>query len=353
MLSLCRWIAEYYVVPLGWWFAPRCRRCSPAARRRGRPSGRNGSSSCGATYPRCRSASRPSPAPRGNGSCTRSLESVGGHAEVSHVTGQLGFSPAVVTASWTRGLSPPSNRTSWRATRFAARARPRPPHTPTDAQREAIAAIVAAQPGEAVLLHGVTGSGKTLVYIELLREIVDVAARAALVLVPEIALTPQAVDRFRARFGDARGGAAQRALRRRALRRVARLRRGEATIAVGARSAVFAPLADLGAIIVDEEHEASYKQGETPRYHAREVADRARARAAAPSCVLGSATPSLESWHNARAGKYRASLSLPERVGGGRCRRWRSSTCGPARATRRRMDLAPAPPPRAPPCAAS
>ena len=93
------------------------------------------------------------------------------------------------------------------------------------------------------------------------------------------------------------------------------LRSGERRIAVGARSAVFAPLPDLGAIVVDEEHEASYKQGESPRYHAREVAI-VRAREAGAVCVLGSATPSLESWENARAGTYRL-LSLPARVGGG------------------------------------
>ena len=93
------------------------------------------------------------------------------------------------------------------------------------------------------------------------------------------------------------------------------LKRGERRIAVGARSAVFAPLENLGAIIVDEEHESSYKQAESPRYHAREVAI-VRARESGAVCVLGSATPSLESWVNAQSGKYQL-LSLPDRVGGG------------------------------------
>jgi len=172
----------------------------------------------------------------------------------------------------------------------------------------------AAAPGEVFLLHGITGSGKTLVYIELLRRIVDERGQSAIVLVPEIALTPQTVDRFRSVFGD------RVAVLHSALSDGERydawlaLKRGEKRIAVGARSAVFAPLADLGAIIVDEEHESSYKQGETPRYHARETAI-VRARAAGAVVVLGSATPSLESWENAAAGKYQL-LTLPDRAGG-------------------------------------
>src|SRR6185437_9949842 len=126
-------------------------------------------------------------------------------------------------------------------------------------------------------------------------------------------LTPQTVDRFRAVFGD------RIAVLHSALSDGERydewlaLRDGRKQIAVGARSAVFAPLRNLGAIVVDEEHESSSTQGESPRYHAREVAI-VRARAEGPVVVLGSATPSLESWVNARSGKYTL-LSLPERVG--------------------------------------
>src|SRR5947199_12116 len=171
-------------------------------------------------------------------------------------------------------------------------------------------------PRETLLLHAVTGGGRTLVYIALLRTIVDQRNQSAIVLVPEIALTPQTVDRFRGAFGD------RVAVLHSALSDGERydawlaLRRGEKRIAVGARSAVFAPLRNLGAIIVDEEHEGSYKQGESPRYHAREVAI-VRARAEGAVVVLGSATPSLESWVNAASGKYRL-LTLPDRVGGGR-----------------------------------
>src|SRR5205085_12520749 len=150
--------------------------------------------------------------------------------------------------------------------------------------------------------HGVTGSGKTLVYLELLRALEE-SDKGAIVLVPEIALTPQTVSRFRAVFGD------RVAVLHSALSDGERydawlaLKRGERRIAVGARSAIFAPLDRLGAIIIDEEHESTYKQGEAPRYHARDVAS-IRAKDEGAIVVLGSATPSLESWKNAQDGRY-------------------------------------------------
>jgi len=145
---------------------------------------------------------------------------------------------------------------------------------------------------------------------------VDRRGQSAIVLVPEIALTPQTVDRFRAVFGD-RVAVLHSALSDgERLDAWQALRHGQKRIAVGARSAVFAPLEQLGAIIVDEEHEGSYKNGETPRYHAREVAV-VRGRQEGAVVVLGSATPSLESWRNAEAGKYQL-LSLPERAGDAR-----------------------------------
>src|SRR5919107_4278871 len=174
-------------------------------------------------------------------------------------------------------------------------------HRPTPEQRAAIDAMTSASPGDTFLLHGVTGSGKTLVYLETLRALAA-RGKTAIVLVPEIALTPQTVDRFRAVFGD------RVAVLHSALSDGERydawlaLQRGDKRIAVGARSAVFAPVQNLGAIIVDEEHESSYKQGETPRYHARETAI-VRARQEGAVVVLGSATPSLETWSNAASGK--------------------------------------------------
>jgi primosomal protein N' (replication factor Y) len=152
------------------------------------------------------------------------------------------------------------------------------------------------------------------VYIELLKKVVLERNQGAIVLVPEIALTPQTVDRFRAVFGDTI------AVLHSALSDGERydawlaLQRGDKRIAVGARSAIFAPITNLGAIVLDEEHEATYKQGENPRYHAREVAIM-RARIEGAAVVLGSATPSLESWVNGAAGKFEV-LTLPDRVGG-------------------------------------
>ncbi|HJU64601.1 MAG TPA: primosomal protein N', partial [Gemmatimonadaceae bacterium] len=229
---------------------------------------------------------------------------------------QLGFSSCVIRALAGRELASIEGEVVARDP-FASRAGSAPTtHRPTAAQHAAIRALLAGSPGETFLLRGVTGSGKTLVYLELLRDVVHRRGKTAIVLVPEISLTPQTVDRFRAVFGDAV------AVLHSALSDGERydawlaLKRGEKRIAVGARSAIFAPLADLGAIVVDEEHEGSYKNGETPRYHARELAV-VRARAEGALVVLGSATPSLESWQNAERGKYRL-LTLPERVGAAR-----------------------------------
>ena len=164
-----------------------------------------------------------------------------------------------------------------------------------------------------VLLHGVTGSGKTEVYLQAIaRELEN--GRGAIVLVPEIALTPQTVRRFAGRFGD------QVAVLHSALSdgerydEWHRIRTGEARVVVGPRSAVFAPVENLGLIVVDEEHDGSYKQDESPHYHARDVAVM-RGFIEGARVVLGSATPSLESWLNVKRGKY-ALASIPSRVAG-------------------------------------
>jgi len=169
------------------------------------------------------------------------------------------------------------------------------------------------------LLHGVTGSGKTEVYLRALARALE-SGKSGLVLVPEIALTPQTVERFRSRFDHAgKKGAGVAVLHSHltdAERREEwmRLQRGEARIAIGARSAVFAPLKNLGIIIVDEEHENTYKQEETPRYHARDVAVM-RGRLEKALVILGSATPSVESFQNVQRGKYTL-LQLPRRADG-------------------------------------
>ncbi len=165
------------------------------------------------------------------------------------------------------------------------------------------------------LLHGVTGSGKTEVYINLVRRVLDRGQRA-LILVPEIALTPQTGGRFIQVFRDAGVAVLHSGLTKSARNQQWSLAAsGEARVVIGARSAIFAPLTELGLIIVDEEHDGSYKQDQLPRYNARDVAVK---RAHLESCpvLLGSATPSLESWHNAKSGRY-SLWSMPDRVGAG------------------------------------
>jgi primosomal protein N' (replication factor Y) (superfamily II helicase) len=184
---------------------------------------------------------------------------------------------------------------------------------PTPAQAEALERIGAAGPGyRAWLLHGVTGSGKTEVYLRLIERTLA-EGRGALVLVPEIALTPQLVGRFRARLAApvvALHSSLADGARADAWRAAAA---GRAPVVIGTRSAVFAPMPALGLVVVDEEHDASYKQQDGFRYSARDLAV-ARARRAGVPVVLGSATPSLESLANAAAGRY-SKLSLPERTG--------------------------------------
>jgi primosomal protein N' (replication factor Y) len=188
-----------------------------------------------------------------------------------------------------------------------------PPLVLNDAQNAALATVesaIAAGGFRPFLLHGVTGSGKTEVYLQAI-EAVTARGREAIVLVPEISLTPQTIERFAGRCGPvavlhSHLTEAERAAQ---WRRVAA---GQVKVVVGARSAVFAPTRNLGLIVIDEEHETSFKQESTPRYHARDVAV-VRARLEGVPVLMGSATPALESWHNARRGQYEL-LSLPNRV---------------------------------------
>ncbi|PIQ96640.1 MAG: primosomal protein N', partial [Nitrospinae bacterium CG11_big_fil_rev_8_21_14_0_20_56_8] len=164
------------------------------------------------------------------------------------------------------------------------------------------------------LLHGITGSGKTEIYLRCIQAALE-AGKTAIMGVPEISLTPQTVDRFRRRFGD------RVAILHSALTPIERygewkkIRDGRVSIAVGARSAIFAPFDRIGVIVIDEEHDPSYKQDSTPRYHARDAAI-VRARASGAVVLLGSATPSMESFFNAQSGKYRY-LALERRINEG------------------------------------
>ncbi|HTG45840.1 MAG TPA: primosomal protein N', partial [Verrucomicrobiae bacterium] len=166
------------------------------------------------------------------------------------------------------------------------------------------------------LLHGVTGSGKTEIYLQAITHALN-SGRGAIVLVPEISLTPQTVERFKARFSSGSEQTLVAVLHSHLSAgerhdEWQKIRQSRARIVIGARSAVFAPVEKLGLIIVDEEHEHSYKQEESPRYHARDCAVM-RGQLEGAVVVLGSATPSLESFYNARFGKY-SLLEMPTRV---------------------------------------
>src|SRR6266550_6101001 len=177
-----------------------------------------------------------------------------------------------------------------------------------------VSAITSPEKAKPILLQGVTGSGKTEIYLQSIRETLD-RGRTAIVLVPEISLTPQTVERFKSRFAESQDSVAvlhshlSEGERHDEWHKV---HSGRARIVIGARSAVFAPLKNLGLIVVDEEHETSYKQEEAPRYHARDVAV-VRAKIEKAVVLLGTATPSLESYHNALKKKYELA-TLTQRV---------------------------------------
>ena len=185
--------------------------------------------------------------------------------------------------------------------------------TLTPQQAEGLERLQALEPGQTALLHGVTGSGKTELYVRLVRAAVERSERA-LVLLPEIALTPQLVAVFRAAVRAPIAVLHSGLTPGERFDQWRRIRAGEVSVVIGARSALFAPIADLGLIVVDEEHDPSFKQSTGVTYHARDLAV-LLARRSGARCVLGTATPSLESLHNARAERY-AYVSLPERVTG-------------------------------------
>ena len=246
-----------------------------------------------------------------------------GPMRMAELRATMGGVSAAVTALQKRGVVEVTQRRRVRGsegTTLSSAQAPRPQHL-TQGQVRALAAIDQARTagkGDVVLVDGVTGSGKTEVYLDAIEHALD-QGRGAIVLVPEILLTAQTVGRFRSRFGDRVAVLHSRLSVGERFDQWDLVRQGKARVVVGARSALFAPLADPGLIIIDEEHEGSYKQDQSPRYHAREVAAR-MARERGCALVLGSATPSLESLQRCRAGSWRGAswtrVSMPERPGG-------------------------------------
>lgn len=300
LLALAQWLADYYHHPIGDVFAT----LLPAKARRGAAARASedpfwhpveGDEAALARAPRQRDAL--ARLRRAGGARTSALRGLG--IEQRHL---LALETKHLVRRDVAASTPPT------AAQSAA-------HQPSPAQAAAIDAITASLGTAAVhLLDGVTGSGKTEVYMQVIAEVVR-GGDQALVLVPEIALTPQTVARFRARF------AAVAALHSAASDRERfdtwlKCRSGVHQVLIGTRSAVLAPFARLGVIVVDEEHDGSFKQTEGLRYSARDVAVK-RGRMLNVPVVLGSATPSMESLENARAGRY-ARLRLVERAGGAR-----------------------------------
>ena len=249
-----------------------------------------------------------------------------GPQRVAELSATIPGAAAAITALARRGVVLVERRRQVRgsaeATSLSSAAAPRP-QALTEGQRAALSAIDAAREagrGDVVLVDGVTGSGKTEVYLDAIERSLA-AGRGALVLVPEISLTAQTVGRFRSRFGDDVAVLHSRLSAGERFDQWDLVRQGQARVVVGARSALFAPLANPGLIIIDEEHEGSYKQDKSPRYHAREVAAR-MARERGCALVLGSATPSLEALGRCRAGTWGGvswtRVSMPERPGGAR-----------------------------------
>ncbi len=250
IFKLCKWISEYYVSPFGEVLKGSLPPGITAKHFQGRPSP-------GATAPR---------SPGGKGHRAESARGKGGHTPSLQLTAD---------------------------------------------QSQALSAILSANVFHPILLHGVTGSGKTEIYMRAAEQQLA-AGNTALVLVPEIGLTPQLTDRFAERFPGRTAILHSSLTKRQRIDEWLRIYAGDASIVIGTRSAVFAPLENLGLIVVDEEHETSYKQEEVPRYSARDTAVM-RAKLADVAVVLGSATPSMESFRNAESRKYQY-VTLSNRV---------------------------------------
>lgn len=239
-----------------------------------------------------------------------------GPVRVAELAADLGSVDAALKRLAEVGAVVVERRRRHRDAAVRERSAPRP-FALTAGQGEALRAISSAmrrRRGEVLLLDGVTGSGKTEVYLQAIEEALGTGGSAC-VLVPEISLTPQTVGRFRSRFGDEVAVLHSRLSPGERFDQWDLVRRGEARIVVGARSALFAPLRGLALIVIDEEHEGSYKQSSAPRYHARDVASHLAALTGA-TLVLGSASPSMETRRRCDTGEW-TRIELPQRATGG------------------------------------
>ena len=311
LLELARWMADYYCCPL------ETAVCSvlPVAVRDGRVSvKKQNSARLASPISEEQLATLSRKAPR-QADALRVLINASGPLPVSTAADQAGVSDSVYRTLEKNGLVVIEAGVVARnpySERFVANAE----LVLNSEQTEAMIAVREAmeKPGQPILLFGVTGSGKTEIYLRAIREAIN-HGRTALVLVPEIALTPQTVERFKSRFADMQDNIAVLHSHLSEGERHDewhKIHDGTARIVIGARSSIFAPLENLGVIIVDEEHEGSYKQDEAPRYNARDMAVLRASREGA-AVILGSATPCLESWYNAQSGKYRL-VRLNQRV---------------------------------------
>jgi len=314
LLDLAAWMAEYYVCPLG--EAAACVSAVGLSEVRARRERLVSLADFAANYERWRRGEWPPP------KMTERQKLVVSHffqtENIPIAPGALsmllGVSGNVIERLVENGILQVIRAERYRPDYYPVAAEHDVPLTLNAAQESAVRAIgEAIEAGQfcAFLLHGVTGSGKTEVYLQVIARLIE-RGRQAIVLVPEIALTPQTVERFRRRFGDRVGVYHSRLSLGQKYDLWRRIKAEDVQIVVGARSAVFTPFEHLGLIVIDEEHETSYKQGDSPRYHARDIA-LVRAQRLGIPVILGSATPSLESYHNAQRGKF-VLLELPERI---------------------------------------
>ncbi len=298
IVELTRWIASYYLAPI-----ERCVRAAlPASVQEGRSKPRE------LLFVSVKTGSVPVLKNKRQKELLADIQRVGG-GWLQALCKEFKCSPDTIKHLAELGAVTIESREARRDPLANRRLIPTKPHDLTDEQAQALKDIreeCDSPIPKPVLLFGVTGSGKTEVYLQSIAAMLELG-RGAIVLVPEISLTPQTVQRFAARFGD------RIAVLHSALSdgerhdEWHRIRRGDARVVVGPRSAVFAPVENLGLIVVDEEHDSSYKQEETPRYNARDVAVM-RGHFEKCGVILGSATPSFESWVNVERGKYRKAV---------------------------------------------